>query len=44
MRGSDVEGRWDTLNALGFAVDVTGLHGPGSTAATKRIRPDSRSS
>lgn len=38
MQGADVEEWQDTLNKLSFKVDVDGLYGPASTAATKKAQ------
>lgn len=38
MQGADVEAWQDTLNELGYKVDVDGLYGADSTAATKKAQ------
>ncbi|WP_219505297.1 hypothetical protein [Nonomuraea ceibae] len=38
MQGADVEAWQARLDELGYDVDVDGLHGPGSTAATKKLQ------
>ncbi|WP_449063975.1 peptidoglycan recognition protein family protein [Planomonospora algeriensis] len=38
MKGADVEAWQARLDGLGYDVDVDGLYGPGSTAATKKFQ------